>query len=138
MTARRPASGRTTLGGWGAEHQKRRAEVKKLVDAGACRGARCGKRLPPGAPFHLDHADGPFSHERGEYLGVSHPSCNVAAAHSHRRTWAPAPALAFFSPKSLQPNDHPEAPVPQHSPTGEPLQQWPIPLQRLPSVLDTI
>jgi hypothetical protein len=132
---RKPASGRTTLGGWGNEHRKLRLKIKPLVDAGAMKCARCNERILPGQPWALDHSDARGSHQRGEYLGPSHAGCNVAAGQAlkHRRQ-TPAPALAFFRSKSLPPNpsNHPEVSSGPSSP------EWPIPLQRLPSPLDTI
>ena len=70
-----PASQR----GYGAAHQRKRLQVKQLVDRGAMRCCRCGQPIRPNQPWHLDHSDAPGSHQRGEYAGVSHSWCNISA-----------------------------------------------------------
>jgi hypothetical protein len=109
-----------------------------MVEAGMAKCTRCGERILPGQPWSLDHLDLPGSHENGWYhpgLSAAHSGCNTAAgqARKHRRQ-TPAPALAFFRSKSLPPNpsNHPEVSSGPSSP------ERPIPLQRMPSPLDTI
>jgi hypothetical protein len=67
--------GNTTARGYGTHHQRMRKAAKALVDAGGVNCCRCGKPIPPGAPFDLDHSD----EDRTKYQGVSHPACNRAA-----------------------------------------------------------
>ena len=73
--------GQTTKRGYGAKHQRLRADWKKKVDRGGVGCARCGKAIIPGTPWHLDHAD-----DRSGYLGPSHRKCNIRAAI--KRKWA--------------------------------------------------
>jgi hypothetical protein len=164
---RKPAPGRTTRGGWGWKHQQERARVKRFVDTGAARCVRCGGAIEPNSRWHLDHSDLPGSHRHGVYLGPSHAGCNVAAAMSgpRRPARSSAPALAFFNPrqdaaksqpvsgpgltpKSSEPG-RPDSgatfvaparslPGPtQTPPQGPSPLSRPIPLQGLPSPLDT-
>ena len=79
MSRRQPHQRSTAERGFGREHQKRRLEVKRLVDAGAAKCYRCGGRITPGQSWHLDHADVPGAHKRGIYGGPSHSWCNLAA-----------------------------------------------------------
>lgn len=79
MSRRQPHQRSTAERGFGREHQKRRLEVKRLVDAGVAKCSRCGDRIAPGSKFHLDHQDHPLAHELGLYRGPSHPWCNLAA-----------------------------------------------------------
>jgi hypothetical protein len=67
--------GRTTAGGWGAQHQRLRRQWARLVATGTVACARCGDLIAPSARWHLDHAD-----DRNSYLGPSHAKCNVQAA----------------------------------------------------------
>ena len=62
--------------GYGPAHQAERAAIQARLDAGVtilC--ARCGQRIQPGSPWHLDH-----NHQRTGYLGPSHEFCNLSAA----------------------------------------------------------
>lgn len=57
------------------QHRKTRARLKPYADAGLLNCARCGDRIAPGQPWHLDHSD-----DRQVYLGASHARCNSVAA----------------------------------------------------------
>ena len=69
---RRKPPGATSRGGWGHNHQRRRAAIAPLVNAGRAVCARCELPIDPGDDWHLDHNDA-----RDGYLGVSHASCNT-------------------------------------------------------------
>jgi hypothetical protein len=69
---RRKAPGATTRGGWGHDHQRRRAAIAPVVNAGKATCARCGQPIHAGEELHLDHTD-----TRDGYLGVSHATCNL-------------------------------------------------------------
>jgi hypothetical protein len=69
---RRKPPGATTRGGWGSAHQRRRAAIAPLVNAGQATCCRCTEPIHPGDDWHLDHTDA-----RDGYLGVSHASCNL-------------------------------------------------------------
>jgi len=69
---RRKPPGATTRGGWGAAHQRRRAAIAPLVNAGKATCCRCHQPIHAGEEWHLDHND-----TRDGYLGVSHASCNL-------------------------------------------------------------
>ena len=71
---RRKPPGATTRGGWGHNHQRRRAAIAPLVNAGKATCARCHEPIHPGEDWHLDHSDA-----RDGYLGVSHAGCNLSA-----------------------------------------------------------
>ena len=71
---RRKPSGATTRGGWGNAHQRRRAAIAPLVNAGKATCARCNEPIHPDEEWHLDHND-----TRDGYLGVSHAYCNLSA-----------------------------------------------------------
>ena len=71
---RRKPPGATTRGGSGNAHQRRRAAIAPLVNAGKASCARCNEPIHPDAEWHLDHND-----TRDGYLGVSHASCNLSA-----------------------------------------------------------
>jgi hypothetical protein len=83
---RRPHELSTTQRGFGRDHQKRRQEVKRLVDAGVMRCGRCGERILPGTKFHLDHEDIVGAHELGIYRKnpASHPWCKLAARNKRQ------------------------------------------------------
>jgi hypothetical protein len=57
--------------GYGAEHERLRAEWQKVVDAGAAECARCGDPLPPGSKWDLGHTD-----DRTGYNGPECIPCN--------------------------------------------------------------
>ena len=79
---RRKPSGATTRGGWGHEHQRRRAAIAPLVNAGNATCARCQQPIHACESWHLDHNDA-----RDGYLGVSHAHCNLrAGANKTKRT----------------------------------------------------
>ena len=69
---RRKPHGATTRGGWGNHHQRRRAAIAPLVNAGKATCARCHEPIHAGEEWHLDHND-----TRDGYLGVSHATCNL-------------------------------------------------------------
>jgi hypothetical protein len=84
---RRKPPGATTRGGWGNAHQRRRAAIAPLVNAGNATCARCNEPIAPGSEWHLDHNDG-----RDGYLGVSHATCNLSAgAHKANGRRRPEP-----------------------------------------------
>ena len=70
----RKPSGSTTRGGWGHQHQRRRASLAPYVNRGKATCARCHEPIHPGEQWHLDHND-----SRDGYLGVSHATCNLKA-----------------------------------------------------------
>ena len=72
---RRKPPGATTRGGWGAAHQRRRAAIAPIVNAGKATCCRCGEPIHAGEDWHLDH-----NASRNGYLGPSHARCNLAAA----------------------------------------------------------
>jgi hypothetical protein len=65
---------KTAARGYGAVHQKLRAQAKALVDSGGAVCWRCGIAINPGEPFDLGHDD----HDRGTYRGPEHRRCNRA------------------------------------------------------------
>jgi len=67
--------GATTRGGWGHEHQRRRAAIAPLVNAGKATCCRCHEPIHAGEDWHLDD-----SADRNGYLGPAHARCNRAAA----------------------------------------------------------
>jgi hypothetical protein len=58
--------------GYGRAHELLRARWVPKVAAGKVNCARCGERISPLEPWHLDHTD-----DRAGYLGPSHVRCNV-------------------------------------------------------------
>lgn len=69
--------GATTRQGYGYRHQRKRAQVAKLVATGRARCWRCGNLIHPHQPWHLGHDD----HDRRIYRGPEHRRCNLAAAN---------------------------------------------------------
>ena len=69
---RRKPPGATTRGGWGHDHQRRRAAIAPHVNAGNATCCRCHEPIHAGEEWHLDHTD-----SRDGYLGVSHAYCNL-------------------------------------------------------------
>jgi hypothetical protein len=63
---RRKAPGATSRGGWGNAHQRRRAAIAPLVNAGEATCARCHEQIHAGEEWHLDH-----NGARDGSLGVS-------------------------------------------------------------------
>ncbi len=90
MSRRQPHQRSTAERGYGREHQKRRLEVKRLVDDGVAKCSRCGDRIAPGSKFHLDHQDHLLAHELGLYRGLSHRWCNSRRATARRRARTPS------------------------------------------------
>lgn len=72
--------GSSTARGYGADHQRTRAEWEPIVAAGAAGCSRCDRPILPGEPWHLDHDDV----DRGQYRGPSHAHCNAAAGGRRR------------------------------------------------------
>jgi DNA-directed RNA polymerase subunit RPC12/RpoP len=70
-----PKAGSTTARGYGAAHQRKRAEYQKQVDAGTATCWRCGKAIRPGDDWHAGHDD----HDRTKYAGIECPPCNLKA-----------------------------------------------------------
>lgn len=62
----------TTARGYGAKHQKLRAQLLPSAYGTPC--ARCGRPMLQGQALHLDHTD-----TRTGYLGFSHAACNRRA-----------------------------------------------------------
>jgi hypothetical protein len=58
---------------YGYRHQQERLKWKRIVDQGDAVCCLCGRPLPPGAAFHLDHLPG-----TDQYRGVACPKCNTA------------------------------------------------------------
>ena len=71
---RRKPLGAATRGERVHHHQRRRAAIAPLVNAGRATCCRCHEPIHAGEEWHLDHDD-----SRGGYLGVSHAYCNLAA-----------------------------------------------------------
>jgi hypothetical protein len=65
---------------YSSRHQRLRAAVAVAVEQGRARCARCGKPIPPGTEWDLDHED----NGKG-YLGPSHAACNRATTPRNRR-----------------------------------------------------
>ena len=59
--------------GYGVEHKKLRRQLAAKVQAGGIRCGICGKPIPPGSVWHLDHTE-----DRTDYRGPAHASCNTA------------------------------------------------------------
>ena len=74
------ARGSTAARGYGWRHQQLRAAWKRKVEAGIVFCARCGRLIPPGAPFDLGHSD----YDRTQYTGPEHVACNRATAKRKR------------------------------------------------------
>lgn len=76
------ARGNSNQRGYGAAHQRTRTTLDIRVQAGLINCARCGQRIQPGQPWHLDHDD----EDKSRYIGPSHARCNTSAgglkAHS--------------------------------------------------------
>lgn len=65
-------AGRTTTErGYGAEHQRLRAQWAPIVEAGEANCGRCGGAIDPDEPWELDHTD-----DRQDYNGPAHMDCN--------------------------------------------------------------
>ena len=75
MARPRKPRGATTKGGWGHQHQRRRAALAPYVNAGKATCCRCHEPIHQGEEWHLDHSD-----DRTSYNGVAHATCNLAAA----------------------------------------------------------
>lgn len=67
---------KTAARGYGGGHQKLRAQVKKLVEAGGVVCWRCGLPIDPNGKFDLGHDDV----DRSVYRGPEHVGCNRATS----------------------------------------------------------
>ena len=84
---RRKPPGATTRGGWGNAHQRRRAAIAPIVNAGKATCCRCNEPIHAAEDWHLDHTD-----NREGYLGVSHATCNLRdGANKTNRRRPPQP-----------------------------------------------
>lgn len=70
---REQARGTRQERGYGAAHDALRRRWAPKVALGRVDCSRCGERIRPGEPWHLDHD----STDRSRYLGPSHESCNA-------------------------------------------------------------
>lgn len=57
--------------GYGAAHQRERANWKPSVETGEVECALCGDLIEPGSEWHLDHTP-----DRQRYRGPAHAHCN--------------------------------------------------------------
>lgn len=78
MAARARPLAKTAARGYGRTHQNTRKHWAPIVDAGSgwCTEPVClmpTRWIPPGAPWHLAHADG-----QDGYRGPAHRRCNLA------------------------------------------------------------
>jgi hypothetical protein len=71
---------KTTVRGYGWQHQKERARWAKRVEKGDVICARCRRPILPGQKWDLGHLDGT---ERTVYSGPEHARCNRATS-THR------------------------------------------------------
>ena len=65
---------------YGPAHRAERLKWKRVVDAGQAVCCLCGKWLPPGEPFDLDHLPG----SADQYRGVACTYCNRADGGKRR------------------------------------------------------
>ena len=93
--------GSTSQRGYGGAHQRERARWAPHVAAGLVACARCGERIPPGAPWDLGHHD----HDRTRYSGPEHRACNRSAAG--KRGWRAAHGRAAEAPAPTDPAPRP-------------------------------
>lgn len=66
-----PGYGKTHARGYGHQHQQERARWRPHVAAGRVSCARCGRWIPPGAPWDLGH-----DAARTMWTGPEHRRCN--------------------------------------------------------------
>ena len=79
--------GDTSAKGYGAQHQRLRAQWAPIVAAGGALCAKCGQTIRPGERWDLGHVPG--SGKR-MYQGPEHRECNRSTANE-RRSANPAP-----------------------------------------------
>jgi hypothetical protein len=66
--------------GYGADHKREREAQARIVASGVAHCWRCGRHVPPGAPWHLGHDDW----DRSITRGVECVRCNLSAAARKR------------------------------------------------------
>ena len=74
----------TTARGYGAAHQKLRAQVAQLVAAGTAVCWRCGRAIQPWMAWDLGHDD----YDRSVYRGPEHAKCNRSSGRTERQPHA--------------------------------------------------
>lgn len=67
--------GSSSQRGYGTAHKKIRASWRARIENGGVCCSICGKPIPPGSNFHLDHND-----DRSGYTGATHQACNLSKA----------------------------------------------------------
>jgi hypothetical protein len=72
--------GSTSERGYGAAHQRLRAQWAPRVEAGEVDCWRCEKPIEPGSPWHLGHDDV----DRSITRGPEHDACNLGSAARRR------------------------------------------------------
>ncbi|WP_109507220.1 hypothetical protein [Nocardioides speluncae] len=76
----------TTERGYGNEHQKMRAQIKRdVVDPGLGYCWRCGRWIDPAKPWDLGHDD----HDRSTYRGPECRPCNRGTRRRDRQERRP-------------------------------------------------
>jgi hypothetical protein len=116
---------------YGSAHQKRRAQLKRMVDRGGTRCYRCNQPITPGQKWDLDHVDHPLAHELGMYGGASHRHCNQRARNQRQvelARWAQGrgPAPTGHEPRRRAPAERFfDTKTPPNTPTPQPTTSKP-------------